>query len=165
MVEEEIVNSFTNFLSLISILERWREAREQVMRLLGYTVKVGVPIKASFRYEKTLGELPPSKEALLRVLREYSYAPYEPGMKVLFGVNDYRVYIAKEGEGDVIGSGFLGGGYAGEISMEFFLKLALYFDEKDWEEMRRIAAERLRETAELVEKLKAAAAAMELLLK
>jgi hypothetical protein len=164
-MEEEIVSSFTSFLSLVSVVGEWGEVRKRVAELLGRTVKVGAPTGARLRYEKVLGELPPGKEALLRVLREYSYAPYEPGMRVELVINDSYVYIAEEGGRDVIDSGHLGQGISGGFRLSFFLRLALYFDEEDWEEMRRLAREKLREESELLEKLRAAAAAVELLLR
>ncbi|MCC6065515.1 MAG: hypothetical protein LM576_05980 [Thermofilum sp.] len=163
---EEVVRSLTELHALVSILKERGEVRRRIAELLGRTIKLGEATGAKFRYAKTLGELPPSKKALLKVLSEFSYAPYTPGMRVELVINNHYVYIAEEGREDItIDSGHLGTGIYGGIKMEFFLKLALYFDERDWEEMKRLARERLREETELLEKLKAAAAAIELLLK
>jgi hypothetical protein len=155
----------TNLLALVSVLKEQGEARRRIAELLGRTVKVGEATGVRFKYVKTLGELPPGREALLKILGEYSYAPYSPGMRVELAISDHYVYIAEEGKGHTIGSGNLGSGIYGGFGMEFFLKLTLYFDEHDWEEMRKLAERALREEAELLEKLKAVAAAIELLLK
>jgi len=162
---EEVVRSLTEFHALASILKERGEVRKRIAELLGRTVRVGEAAGVRFKYVKELGELPPGREALLRILEEYSYAPYNPGMRVELVISDY-VYIAEEGkENIIIGSGNLGSGVYGGFRLEFFLKLALYFDERDWEEMRRLAERELREEAELLEKLKAVAATIELLLK
>jgi hypothetical protein len=162
---EEVIRSLTEFQALASILKERGEVRRRIAELLGRTVNVGEGT-GKFKYAKTLGELPPSKKALFKVLSEFSYAPYTPGMRVKLVINNHYVYIAEEGrEGLDIGSGHLGSGVYSGFKMEFFLKLALYFDERDWEEMKRLAREELREETELLEKLKAAATAIELLLK
>jgi hypothetical protein len=162
---EEVTSSLANLLSLVSILRERGEVRRRIAELLGRTIRIGEATGVRFKYVKTLGELPPSKKVLLKVLSEYSYAPYSPEMRVTLTIRDHYVYIAEEGkEGLVIGSGYLGSDVYSGFKMEFFLKLALYFDERDWEEMKRIAREELREAAELLEKLKTVAAAMELLL-
>jgi hypothetical protein len=163
---EEVVRSLTEFYALVSILKERGEVRRRIAELLGRTIRVGEPTGVRFKFVKTLGELPPSKKALLKALSEHSHAPYSPGMRVALTISDHYVYIAEEGrEGFAIDSGHLGSGVYGGFKMEFFLKLALYFDERDWEEMKRLAREELREEAELLEKLKAAAAAVELLFK
>jgi hypothetical protein len=163
---EEVVSSLTNLLALVSVLKERGETRKRIAELLGRTIKLGEATGAKFRYVKTLGELPPSKKALLKVLSEFSHAPYTPGMRVELVINDHYVYIAEEGRKDIIiDSGHLGTGIYSGFRMVFFLKLALYFEERDWEEMERLAREELREEAELLEKLKAVAAAIELLLK
>jgi hypothetical protein len=163
---EEVASSLANLLSLVSILREQGEVRRRIGELLRDTVKLGEGTGTRFKYVKELGELPPSKKALLRVLSEHSYAPYRPGMRVVFTINNRYVCIAEEGREDSsIDSGYLGSDVYGGFRMEFLLKLALYFDEKDWEEMKRVASEKLREEAELLEKLKGVAAAIELLLK
>jgi hypothetical protein len=163
---EEVTSSLTSLLALASILKEQGEVRNHIAELLGRTIKVGEATGVRFKYVKTLGELPPEKRTLLRVLAEYSYAPYNPGTRVKLVINDHYVYIAEEGKEDIIISGgHLGTGIYGGFKMEFFLKLALYFDESDWEEMKRLAEEKLREETELLEKLKAIVAAIELLLK
>jgi hypothetical protein len=163
---EEVTSSLTNLLALVSVLKERGETRKRIAELLGRTVKLGESTGTKFKYVKTLGELPPGKKALLKVLSEFSYAPYTPGMRVELVINDHYVYIAEEGKEDItIDNGHLGTGIYGGFRMEFFLKLALYFDERDWEEMKKLAKEKLREEAELLEKLKAVAAAIELLLK
>ena len=162
---EEVTSVLANLLSLVSILREQGETRKRIAELLGRTVRIGESTRATFKYVKELGELPPSKVPLLRMLKEHAYAPYEPGMRVELVVNDHYVFIAEEGrENNIIDSGYLGSDVFSGFRLSFFLKLALYFDEKDWEEMRRIAAEKLREEAELLERLKAIAAAIELLL-
>jgi len=165
---EEVTSSLTSLLALASILKEQGEVRRHIAELLGRTIRVGEATGARFKYTKVLGELPPGKKALLKVLREFSYAPYSPGMRVELVISDHYVYVdvAEEGKvGNIIDSGHLGSGIYGGFRMGFFLKLALYFDERDWEEMKRLAREELREEAELLEKLKAVAAAIELLLK
>ena len=163
---EEVTSSLTNLLTLVSLLREQGETRKRIAELLGSAVKLGEATGTKFKYVKTLGELPPGREALLKILGEYSYAPYSLGMRVELVISDHYVYIAEEGkENIIIGSGHLGSGIYGGFRMEFFLKLALYFDESDWEEMRKLAREKLREETELLEKLKTIAAAIELLLK
>jgi hypothetical protein len=140
--------------------------RKRIAELLGRTIKVGEATGVRFKYVKTLGELPPSREALLKILREYTYAPYSPGMRVELVINNHYVYIAEEGKEDItIDNGHLGSDVYSGFRLEFFLKLALYFDERDWEEMMKLAGEKLREETELLEKLRALASAVELLLK
>jgi hypothetical protein len=163
---EEVTSSLTNLLALVSVLKERGEARKRIGELLGRTVKLGESTDTKFKYVKTLGELPPGKKALLKILGEYSYAPYSPGMRVELAISNHYVYIAEEGkESIIIGIGYLGSGIYGGFKMEFFLKLALYFDERDWEEMRKLAESALREETELLEKLKTIAATIELLLK
>ena len=163
---EEATSSLANLLSLTSILKEQGEAKKRIVELLGHMLKVGETTGTRFKYVKELGELPPNKVPLLRILEEYSYAPYNPGMRVELVISDHYVYIAEEGkENIIIGSGHLGSGIYGGFKMEFFLKLALYFDERDWEEMKRLAERALREETELLEKLKTIAATIELLLK
>jgi hypothetical protein len=156
----------TNLLTLVSVLKERGETRKRIGELLGRTVKLGEATGVRFKYVKTLGEPPPGREALLKILREYAYAPYSPGMRVELVISDHYVYIAEEGKEDItIDGGHLGSGVYGGFRLEFFLKLALYFDERDWEEMMKLAREKLREERELLEKLKALASAVELLLK
>jgi hypothetical protein len=163
---EEVTSSLTNLLALVSLLKEEGETRKRIRELLGRTVKLGEGTGTKFKYVKALGELPPGKRALLKILGEYAYAPYTPGMRVELVINDHYVYIAEEGKEDItIDNGHLGTGVYGGFRMEFFLKLALYFDERDWEEMMKLAKEKLREETELLVKLKAVAAAIELLLK
>jgi hypothetical protein len=163
---EEVAGSLSNLLALVSILKEQGEVRKRVAELLGRTIRVGEPTGVRFKYVKTLGEPPPSREALLKILREYTYAPYSPGMRVELVINDHYVYIAEEGKEDItIDNGHLGSGVYGGFRLKFFLKLALYFDERDWEEMMKLAREKLREERELLEKLRALASAVELLLK
>jgi hypothetical protein len=161
---EEVTSSLANLLSLVSILRERGEVRRRIAELLGRTIRIGEATGVGFNYVKELGELPPGKKVLLKVLSEHSYAPYRPGMRVELAINNNYVYIAEKGENNVvIDAGQLGSGAYGGFKLSFFLKLALYFDEKDWEEMKRVAAEKLREEAELLEKLEAVAAAVELL--
>ena len=166
---EEVASSLASLLALVSVLREWGETRERIAELLGRTVKLGEATGVKFKYVKTLGELPPGREALLKILREYSYAPYSPGMRVELVIDNHYVYVAEKGHEDIIisiiSSGNLGTGIYGGFKLEFFLKLALYFDERDWEEMKRLAEEKLREETELLEKLRAVAAAVELLLR
>jgi len=163
---EEVVRALTEFHALASILKEQGETRKHIAELLERTVKVGEATGVRFKYVKTLGELPPEKRALLRALAEYSYAPYNPGMRVELVISDHYAYVAEEGKEDIIiSSGHLGTGVYSGFKLEFFLKLALYFDEKDWEEMTKLARERLREEKEFLEKMKAIVAAIELLLK
>ncbi|MCC6051446.1 MAG: hypothetical protein LM580_12105, partial [Thermofilum sp.] len=67
---EEVIRSLTELHALVSILKEQGEVRRRIAELLGRTIKLGEATGAKFRYVKTLGELPPSKKALLKVLSE-----------------------------------------------------------------------------------------------
>jgi len=162
-MKEAVIKAFSQLAELLDILERRARVRAEISGLLGKTVSIGTMSdkRASFTYTKVLGELPPEKRGLLELLNEYSYAPYAAGTRIKLSIGGSYVQIVEEGKEHVIKSGSTG---VGDFRLSFLLKLALYFDEEDWEEMNRLARERLREEVEILEKLKTVAAAIELLL-
>jgi len=163
---EGVTGALSNLIELLGLLEQRAKVKREIAELLSRKIHFGSlgDKRASFAYIKELGELPPSKGKLLELLKEFSYAPYSPGMRVKLTVSDAFVHLAEEGatHQHTIGSGATG---PDGFTLSFLLKLALYFDERDWEAMMKLAREKLREETELLEKLKTIAAAIELLLK
>jgi hypothetical protein len=160
---EEVTRAVASLLELLGVIRERAEVRKKIAELLGRRFRLDAGGEASFAYVKTLGEPPSGKRELLELLREYSYAPYGSGVRVRLAVYNTYVYLTEEAEDatrGIIDHGVTTNG----VPLSFFLKLALYFDEEDWEEMKRLAREKLREESELLEKLKTAAATVELLL-
>jgi hypothetical protein len=135
---------------VLRVLRTRAEVRKEIEKLLKKEFRVEhfkpEDIWAPLRYVKNLGELQPEKQELLELLG------FELGDEVELLIENAYIRLALKDcgeEKDVeIGTPLYG------LTPRLFLKLALLFDEHDWEEMRRSAEEKLRFETRLLEELK-----------
>ena len=150
----DLVNAaLSNLSDLLSVLEERAKVREEIKRMLSKELRFNLPgsLWAPLKYTKEIGELPLDDEDLLDLLG------VSAGTQVELHIEDAFIRLAVKENGEEkdveIGSQVVSpqiGGY----KLPLFIKLALFFDEHDWEEMKKLATSKLQREKRLVEELK-----------